>query len=359
MLIGIILVALMVVLSVGQAETVQRLQTHNFAKPFFIAYATVSAYLLCGPLSMLPFLQGKVPMDWRRLAKVALLLAALDGPGIFMWYWSLDAIPVSASLAIFNAVPAVVFVLSVLVFREDIKLMNAAAVLLACGGVLCIAMFAGGISASPGASNNSTLPPSPQQPDTTSPSTVSPHVVLRGYILAVAVVFCTAIYELSYDKLLSGVRDGDNVGGALRTLFLVGCWSVLLTWPLFFVLHYTGVETFELPTGPTLYVLLANVAQFVSYNLCLLIGISFTSPLFVATGSLLTIPISLVVAYFLSGSLLAPVALLGCGLIALAFLALVLPWDDIKQRCTGGEELEPVKPEKDSAQAQAAPAVLP
>ena len=53
---------------------------------------------------------------------------------------------------------------------------------------------------------------------------------------------------------------------------------------MFFILHYTGKETFELPTGDNLWGLLINMSLDLILNLSILIGVQVTSPLFISLG---------------------------------------------------------------------------
>ncbi|CDH56923.1 yml018c-like protein [Lichtheimia corymbifera JMRC:FSU:9682] len=76
----------------------------------------------------------------------------------------------------------------------------------------------------------------------------------------------------------------------------VGVFNVVLLWPIIPLFHYTGIETFELPHGPALWLMLllnAFVGTFISDYLWLL-AMLMTSPLVVTLGISLTIPLALV-----------------------------------------------------------------
>lgn len=76
---------------------------------------------------------------------------------------------------------------------------------------------------------------------------------------------------------------------------LVGLFNVVFLWPGFFILHFTGVEKFELP--PTrkiwLIVLLNSLSSFIS-DYCWAYAMLLTTPLVVTVGLSMTIPLSLV-----------------------------------------------------------------
>ncbi|QSZ37235.1 hypothetical protein DSL72_009329 [Monilinia vaccinii-corymbosi] len=76
---------------------------------------------------------------------------------------------------------------------------------------------------------------------------------------------------------------------------LVGLFNVVFLWPGFFLLHFTGVERFELPpTGKIwLIVLLNSLSSFIS-DYCWAYAMLLTTPLVVTVGLSMTIPLSLV-----------------------------------------------------------------
>ncbi|KAA8567931.1 hypothetical protein EYC84_008369 [Monilinia fructicola] len=76
---------------------------------------------------------------------------------------------------------------------------------------------------------------------------------------------------------------------------LVGLFNVIFLWPGFFILHFSGVEKFELPpTGKIwLIVLLNSLSSFIS-DYCWAYAMLLTTPLVVTVGLSMTIPLSLV-----------------------------------------------------------------
>jgi solute carrier family 35 protein F5 len=107
----------------------------------------------------------------------------------------------------------------------------------------------------------------------------------------------------------------------------MGCFSMLTTWPLFIVLDWAGVEPFALP--PTSQIawnlfwktLLGSVLPMYLWT----VAFAFTSPLYIALGSTLNIPMTLAVDYlFLDQNIRLPrivgaaLILSGCMIINLA-----------------------------------------
>ncbi|KAF9975265.1 hypothetical protein BGZ73_001156 [Actinomortierella ambigua] len=101
----------------------------------------------------------------------------------------------------------------------------------------------------------------------------------------------------------------------------VGLFNLALLWPVFGILHWTGIEPFELPQDPRIIwmiVINALVGTFVSDYLWLL-SMLMTSPLVVTLGLSLTIPLALlgdVVGY---GRVLETGYWIGAGLVLAGF----------------------------------------
>ncbi|KAK3811693.1 MAG: hypothetical protein JOS17DRAFT_762826 [Linnemannia elongata] len=101
----------------------------------------------------------------------------------------------------------------------------------------------------------------------------------------------------------------------------VGLFNIVLLWPMFGVLHWTGVEPFELPADTKVVWMIginAIVGTFVSDYLWLL-SMLMTSPLVVTLGLSLTIPLALlgdVVGY---GRVLGAAYWVGAGLVLAGF----------------------------------------
>ncbi|KAF9134706.1 hypothetical protein BGW39_006129 [Mortierella sp. 14UC] len=101
----------------------------------------------------------------------------------------------------------------------------------------------------------------------------------------------------------------------------VGLFNLVLLWPMFGVLHWTGVEPFELPADTKVVWMIginAIVGTFVSDYLWLL-SMLMTSPLVVTLGLSLTIPLALlgdVVGY---GRVLGAAYWVGAGLVLAGF----------------------------------------
>ncbi|KAG2218457.1 hypothetical protein INT45_003001 [Circinella minor] len=104
-----------------------------------------------------------------------------------------------------------------------------------------------------------------------------------------------AFFYGCYTTLLK-YRIGDESRINMPLFFgFVGAFNVLMLWPILPILHWLGLETFELPHGGILWTTLllnAFIGTFVSDYLWLL-SMLMTSPLVVTLGISLTIPLAL------------------------------------------------------------------
>ena len=80
----------------------------------------------------------------------------------------------------------------------------------------------------------------------------------------------------------------------LLTVGFVGLFNIVLLWPGFIILHYTGLEQFEVPSLRVVLMLVVNaiVGTFISDYLWLM-AMLMTSPVIVTLGLSLTIPLAI------------------------------------------------------------------
>ncbi|KAG0357657.1 hypothetical protein BC939DRAFT_505208 [Gamsiella multidivaricata] len=145
----------------------------------------------------------------------------------------------------------------------------------------------------------------------------APRAPLFGDFLALI----SALFYGCYTVLLKlRIQNESRVNMSLFFGF-VGLFNLLLLWPVFGVLHWTGVEPFELPHDTRIIWMIAInafIGTFVSDYLWLL-SMLMTSPLVVTLGLSLTIPLALlgdVVGY---GRVLGLGYWIGAGLVLAGF----------------------------------------
>ncbi|RCI16876.1 hypothetical protein L249_2041 [Ophiocordyceps polyrhachis-furcata BCC 54312] len=128
------------------------------------------------------------------------------------------------------------------------------------------------------------------------------------------------VYGLYVTVMKRRVGREDRVD--MRLFFgLVGVFNLVLLWPLFPVLHWTGVETFAMPpTGNVWTVIAANsLSSFIS-DMCWAYAMLLTTPLVVTVGLSLTIPLSLIGEMIQYGQYSSWVYWIGAGIVLVSFV---------------------------------------
>jgi len=143
-----------------------------------------------------------------------------------------------------------------------------------------------------------------------------------GYVWVLASTVTYALSETLYGKV---VFKGE-LDMSFNFLFLgfVGLFTFFVFWPGLLILDTLKLEILELPTGQSLWSLVVTILLDVIFNGAFFVGIYSTSPLFMGVGSLLTIPVSVVVDLILNNYILPIPAFFGILGIIVGFLGLNL-----------------------------------
>ncbi|KAJ9142791.1 Vacuolar membrane protein [Pleurostoma richardsiae] len=133
-------------------------------------------------------------------------------------------------------------------------------------------------------------------------------------------LFSAMVYGLYVTVMKRRVGSEDRVDMSLF-FGLVGLFNVLLLWPGFFILHFTGIETFQMPpTGKIWAIIMINsVASFVS-DVSWAYAMLLTTPLVVTVGLSLTIPLSLIGEMIQYAQYSTWVYWVGAGVVFLSFV---------------------------------------
>jgi len=111
---------------------------------------------------------------------------------------------------------------------------------------------------------------------------------------------------------------------------LIGSFTLLVLWIPLPILHFTGLETFELPRGETAWMLLISVLANATFSGSFLVLISLTSPVLSSVAALLTIFLVAIVDWALPGGEPLSLAALAGGLLIIgAFL--LLSWSTYRE----------------------------
>ncbi|CZT24835.1 related to integral membrane protein [Ramularia collo-cygni] len=119
----------------------------------------------------------------------------------------------------------------------------------------------------------------------------SNHEIAVGDMLAFLSAVMYGLYAVFMKK-----RITDETRVDMPVFFgLVGLINVLILWPGFVILHYTGIETFEMPpTGTVTLIIIFNSLASLVADMAWAYAVLLTSPIVVTVGLSITIPLSLI-----------------------------------------------------------------
>ncbi|KAL2169851.1 hypothetical protein VTG60DRAFT_5529 [Thermothelomyces hinnuleus] len=117
---------------------------------------------------------------------------------------------------------------------------------------------------------------------------------------------------------------------------LVGLFNVLFLWPGFFILHYTGIEPFELPPSASVWTIIAvnSMASFFS-DILWAYAMLLTTPLVVTVGLSLNIPLSLIGEMIQYSQYSSWLYWVGAGIVFISFLFIN---NETYEETTGGDD---------------------
>lgn len=119
----------------------------------------------------------------------------------------------------------------------------------------------------------------------------SNHEIAVGDLLAFLSAVMYGLYAVFMKKRIS-----DETRVDMPVFFgLVGLINVLILWPGLVILHYTGIETFEMPpTGMVTLIIICNSLFSLVADMAWAYAVLLTSPIVVTVGLSITIPLSLI-----------------------------------------------------------------
>ncbi|KAF2069333.1 hypothetical protein CYY_009348 [Polysphondylium violaceum] len=186
-------------------------------------------------------------------------------------YLMMRALPlceVSLSSVLFQSATLFVFVLSILLLKEKITIWKTIPVVLFMAGVVGITLAESG---SKGLAQN------------------YPHQTL-GIVLNIVTAICWAFYEVLTAKFF-----GEANRTVMNTyLSMAGLFNLIAGIPILVILNYTDIEPFEIPDSKTIGLII--LIGFIGFAMAYLIawGLALTSPLYIRSGELMSIPFTLV-----------------------------------------------------------------
>ena len=169
------------------------------------------------------------------------------------WYVAVDLTSASDLTAIYNCSAFFAYAFSIPLLGDKFRWNKVFAVAVAIAGVMVVVYGDSGPTKHSSKSGGSVG--GGEEPEEASNRTLGNIVIGIGSVLY-------GFYEVLYKKLAcppEGVSTGRGIIFANLFASLIGCFTLFVLWIPLPLLHWTGVETFELPRGRTAWILLISV----------------------------------------------------------------------------------------------------
>lgn len=222
------------------------------------------------------------------------------------WYVAVNLTSPSDLTAIYNCSAFFAYVFSIMLLNDKLRFDKALSVGLAIVGVLVVAYGDKEESATPGAEKGLGTK------------------LLGNVVIGIGSV-AYGFYEVLY-KRFACPPEGTSPGRAMifANTFgsMVGLFTLLVLWIPLPVLHFTGLETFEVPRGKAAGLLAVSTLSNAVFSGSFLVLMSLTSPVLSSVAALLTIFLVAITDWMITGKPLSAAALVGGALIVVAFAML-------------------------------------
>lgn len=222
------------------------------------------------------------------------------------WYVAVDLTSPSDLTAIYNCSAFFAYVFSIMLLNDKLRFDKAFSVALAIAGVLVVAY--GDKDDSEGAAEKKGF-----------------GTKLVGNIVIGIGSVAYGFYEVLYKRFAcppEGTSPGRGMIFANSFGSMVGFFTLTVLWIPLPILHWTGLEIFEIPTGKAASLLAISTLSNAVFSGSFLVLMSLTSPVLSSVAALLTIFLVGITDWIITGKPLSFAALAGCGLIVVAFVML-------------------------------------
>ena len=286
---GIGLLLTVVGLWVGSSNLIQWIfEDVQFGKPFFLTYFSTGMF----GLYLFDFFRGFFVPENRDLnsfwinLKVAAQFCPLWFLANYFYNSSLSLTSVSSSTILSSTSGLFTLILSIWVLGESPDICKFVAAVLSFSGVVIISI---------------------------EDSTTESESLMGDFLALLSAVFYS-LYCIHLSKYSQIVRLSHLFG-------FVGLINVIFLWPGFILLNYTGIECFEVPSPKVLLFLMINgfFGTFLS-DLLWAYSIKLLNPVICTLGITLTIPLSMLVDFFVNKKSFTLSYFIGGGLIIVGFV---------------------------------------
>ncbi|KAG9767615.1 hypothetical protein KCU88_g7430, partial [Aureobasidium melanogenum] len=253
------------------------------------------------------------------------------------WYVAVNLTSPSDLTAIYNCSAFFAYVFSIMLLNDKLRLDKAISVGLAIIGVLVVAY---------GDSDDSTPGPGTSNPGAEQGFGTK---LIGNIIIGIGSV-AYGFYEVLYKRYAcppEGTSPGRGMIFANTFGSMVGLFTLTVLWIPIPILHITGIERFELPSGQAARLLAISTLSNAVFSGSFLVLMSLTSPVLSSVAALLTIFLVGITDWLITGKPLSLASLAGGALIIVAFLMLSyatyreMKEDEIKREADSDKEFEP------------------
>ena len=233
------------------------------------------------------------------------------------WYIAVNWTSPSDLTAIYNCSAFFAYVFSILLLGDKLRYDKLFSVGIAIAGVLIVAY---GDSEEPKHGSHSGGATNPNH----DPATDTTNKLGGNLMIGIGSVLY-GLYEVLYKKYAcppEGTSPGRGMIFANTFGSMIGTFTLTVLWIPLPILHWTGVEKFELPRGQAAYLLAISTLSNAVFSGSFLVLMSLTSPVLSSVAALLTIFLVAITDWLITGKPLSVAAITGGTLIIFAFLML-------------------------------------
>jgi drug/metabolite transporter (DMT)-like permease len=233
------------------------------------------------------------------------------------WYVAIDMTSPSDLTAIYNCSAFFAYVFSIWLLHDKLRFDKLFSVGLAIAGVLVVAYGDKEDPKTPGQHGGA----AGGKPGGSGPAS---NRLLGNIIIGIGSVLY-GLYEVLYKKLAcppEGTSPGRGMIFANAVGSMIGIFTFTVLWIPLPILHFTGVEYFELPQGRAAGLLAISTLSNAIFSGSFLVLMSLTSPVLSSVAALLTIFLVAIVDWLITNKPLSAAAIVGGCLIIVAFVLL-------------------------------------
>ncbi|KAN0029704.1 hypothetical protein ACTA71_007839 [Dictyostelium dimigraforme] len=214
---------------------------------------------------------NKNTISFKKLFIVTIPITIFNVSSNWLYAVSLIYVDPNILVALFQSASIFCYILSITILKEKIRILKTISVIIFMGGVACIAI-------------SSALSPD------SSFSSLGNNDKVKGYCFIIVSAVLWALYEVCTSKFISCEQNRTIVNTLMG---FIGIVNLILGIPVIALLNGTKFEIFILPSPSVFGLLFINAILFLIAIYVITWGLSVTSPLFIRSGELLALPLTL------------------------------------------------------------------